>query len=244
MTWKLSRKNRDRRRKILITGLSCLWLGALLRPDAGMAAEVTGSVEFVYNGIFSTDAAANQRPISVALLPMETAAGERGPARNHVMEISNNRIAPSFMTVQRGDEISFVNKDAVYHQLFSLSHELPFEVMLEKSTREKKVRSVVKLDKLGTAHVFCRIHNKSYARVDVLDTPMQQIVKPGQPFRFTGLKAGKWMLRLASPASETRLIPVDAVTSPPPLRLQLSSHGGGSVNGKLNTALPVESMYR
>ena len=219
-------------------------LAALWYSSTAMTAEVRGGVEFEYNGIFSSDAGAQKQPIAVALLPVNGKQVALTEPQIHHMEISNNRISPSFLSAQRGDRIVFVNTDSVYHQLFSLSHDIPFDVTLEKTESGKPKQASINLDKNGTVHIFCRIHNKSYARVDVLETPYQQMISSGQPFRFSGLDAGRWLLRLASPAAETRVISVDAVTSPPPLKLQLSSHGGGSATHNLAVTPAIENMYQ
>ncbi len=216
---------------------------ALMWSKLAVSAEVRGSVEFVYNGIFSTGADTREQPIAVALLPVEGKPLQQSTAQIHHMKISGNRILPSFLTAQRGDKIIFVNTDSVYHQLFSLSKDVPFEVTLEKSISGKPKQAAIELDHAGTVHIFCRIHNKSYARLDVLETPYQQMISAGQPFNFTGLEPGRWMLRIASPTAETRLIPVDAITAPPPLKLKLVSHGGGSTLNKLGVRPAIESMY-
>ena len=208
------------------------------------AAEVRGSVTMSYEGMFKVDGSFLERPIAVALLEMDGRKTVLRDSKVHRVEISGNRIEPSFMTVQRGDTIKFINRDGVYHQLFSVSSDSPFDVTLAKSAYSGLQTALVTLDKPGTTHIFCRIHNKSYARVDVLDTPYQQLVKPGEEFRFTNLRAGRWMLRLASPAAETRMIAVDAVTSPPPLDLQLSSRGGGSGSAELSLGSSIETMYQ
>ena len=223
-----------------------LWLAVLavlVFVPAG-AAEIRGRVSFSYEGMFKVDGRLQERPIAVALLEMDGRQTVLRDSREHQVEISGNRIEPSFMTIQRGDTIKFVNRDGVYHQLFSVSSESPFDVTLAKSGHSGLQTASVTLNKAGTSHIFCRIHNKSYARIDVLDTPYQQIVKAGEEFHFSNLRAGRWMLRLASPAAETRMVAVDAVTSPPSLNLQLSSRGGGSGSVELSLGASIDSMYQ
>lgn len=212
-------------------------------PNLVVSAEVRGSVDFVYNGIFTSGTDTRNQPIAVALLPVGNRQVPKSKARIHHMEIADNRISPSYLTAQRGDRVIFVNTDGVYHQLFSLSKDVPFEVTLEKARQGKPTQAVLNLDHAGTVHIFCRIHNKSYARLDVLDTPYQQMITAGQPFNFSSLETGRWLLRLASPAAETRLIPVDAITSPPPLKLELVSHGGGATLNNLGVSPAIETMY-
>ena len=70
------------------------------------------------------------------------------------------------------------------------------------------------------------------------------MITAGQPFNFSQLEAGRWLLRLASPAAETRLIPVDAFTTPPPLKLEIVSHGGGATLNNLGARPATERMYQ
>lgn len=227
-----------------INSIAKLLLAILvLAPNLVVSAEVRGRVDFVYKGIFTSGTDSRKQPIAVALLPVGNRQVPKSKAQIHHMEIAGNRISPSYLTAQRGDRVIFVNTDGVYHQLFSLSKDIPFEVTLEKAEHGRPKQTVLNLEKAGTVHIFCRIHNKSYARLDVLETPYQQMITAGQPFNFSSLESGRWMLRLASPAAETRLIPVDAITSPPPLKLELVSHGGGETLNNLGVSPAIETMY-
>ena len=88
-------------------------------------AEVRGTVVVEYQGMFDPDSSTQTYPVSVALLP---AKGQRlvhrGP-RVEEVEITENRMRPAFMTVQKGDRIEFINRDDVFHELFSLSPTTP-----------------------------------------------------------------------------------------------------------------------
>ena len=150
---------------------------------------------------------------------------------------------PAYLTVQKGDRIRFINRDRVFHEIFSLSPGEPLKMSLTKADTDGK-ESAVTLNQAGTTHFFCRIHNKSYARIDVVETPYLQMMQPGQTFHFVGLASGKWKLRLASPAAETQWIPVSALTSPPPLKLTLTSRGGGAGGNPIKAQSGVENLYR
>lgn len=199
------------------------------------AAEIRGSVSVDYQGLFGSEASAKVHPVSVALLPAQNQRTVQRGARSHRIEIVKNRMRPAFLTVQQGDHVEFVNRDSVFHELFSLSSGDPVNEQLGKAGSDGKSRAEFTLSQAGTTHFFCRIHNKSYARIDVVNTPYLQMVEPGGRFHFVGLPAGGWRLRLASPAAETRWVDVTAMTAPPPLELKLTSRGGGSAG----TSSPV-----
>jgi len=207
------------------------------------SAEIRGRVSMRYTGLFKADASITDVPVSVALLPVDGRKIDLAKPKVVQVEVTGNRIIPAFLSLQTGDAVEFVNRDGVFHQLFSVSPEGPFNVTLAKFDGKNRVATKVEFDKPGTMHVFCRIHNRSYARIDVLDTPYQQMVQSGEAFRFADIPAGRWTLRLASPGAETRLVDVDALTLPPSLSLELHSLSGGSGHGALSSQFVVERLY-
>lgn len=220
---------------------------ALLVLCAGHAsgAEVRGTVSVDYQGLFQRDNAAENLPVSVALQP---AGGQRTPVRANgtsTIEIVGNRMQPSFLTVARGTTVEFLNRDDVYHELFSLSAGRPVKTRLGKAGDHGRDRASFTLDQPGTVHFFCRIHNKGYARIDVVETPYIQTLQAGGQFSFKDLQAGPWRLRVAAPAAETAWISVNAVTSPPPLHVGLKSRsGGGAAQSDSDGYLAVDRLYR
>jgi plastocyanin len=219
---------------------------ALLVLYAGClpAAEVRGTVNVDYQGMFRRGDVSSTQPVAVALLP---AAGQRAARRSpygRTVEIIGNRMQPAFLTVQQGDSVEFINRDDVYHELFSLSSGKPVKMRLGKAGDHSDDRTSIELDQRGTIHFFCRIHNKSYARIDIVETPYIQMVEPGGKFAFTGLRPGHYRLRLAAPAAETAWFEVSAVTASPPLRLSLISHGGRSGRSSVAQGETVDLLYR
>jgi len=230
-------KRHGTRRLLALTSL-------LVCASLARAAEVRGTVVVDYQGLFEVDKSVQNHPISVALIPDEGQYLVRRGARTEHIEIVENRMHPSFLTVQKGDSVSFVNRDAVFHQLFSLSPGEPLSVQLAKAGSGSQSATSIKLDQTGVTHFFCRIHNKSYARIDVVETPYLQTIQPGQSFHFVGIAQGRWQLRVSSPAAETLLIPVTALTAPQPLQITLASRGGGMGSGKLKAQAGVDQLYR
>lgn len=230
--------------KIDKLGASVLVL-LMLYAGALAAAEVSGTVSVDYQGLFRPGETAAAHPVSVALVP---AAGQRARLRatgHRTIEIVGNRMQPAFMTVQKGGVIDFINRDDVYHELFSLSSGQPVKIRLGKTGNQTADRTTIRLEQEGTIHFFCRIHSKSYARIDVVNTPYIQMVRPGEHFTFKGLQPGRWRLRLAAPGAETEWLEVAAVTSPPPLQLTLVSRVGGVGHAAVSrNSDAVDQLYR
>lgn len=192
------------------------------------AAELRGSATLEFQGLFSGTADASETRISVAALPPAGAVRPDAPRRVHQVRIHNNHIAPAYLAISRGDRLVFENDDAVHHELFSLSETDPLTVHLAPHGEPgARSRSLV-FDQAKVLHLFCRIHPRSYARVDVVDTPWVRMIRPGESFEFRNLASGRWRLRFAAPAAETRLVEAVALTRPPPLQVTLVARGARS----------------
>ena len=206
-------------------------------------AEIRGTVVVEYQGMFDPDSSTQSYPVSVALVPAKGQRLVHRSPRVEKVEVIENRMRPAFITVQKGDRIKFINRDNVFHELFSLSPGEPVSLQLGKVADQSSQQSLV-LKQPGTTHFFCRIHSKSYARIEVVDTPYLQMVQPGHLFHFEGLAPGEWKLRLASAAGETRWITVTAVTSPTPLQLTIASRSGGNGTGNLRHQAGIAELYQ
>ncbi|MBI5040634.1 MAG: hypothetical protein HZB57_05385 [Gammaproteobacteria bacterium] len=188
------------------------------------AAEVRGVVSVQQAGMFDDRGEVLKTvPVSVALFPAEGQALPRRAAEEHAVTLSGSRMLPLYLAIPRGDRLRFENQDNVYHELFTHSHAQSLELRLDR-VGLGRVRGMT-LDEADELHWFCRIHAKSYARVDVLDTPLVQMVNAGDSFEFRGLAPGKWRIRVAAPGAETRIVEAQALTAPPPVQIQLAVKG-------------------
>lgn len=190
------------------------------------AAEIRGSVSVQQGGLFSERGdALKDFPVSVALYPAEGQSVPRGGPVEHGFNVDGSRIQPLYLAVKRGDRVRFRNQDGIFHELFSHSKTQPFEVRLDRSGLNDQ--HALQLSDVADLHWFCRIHAKSYARIDVLDTPLIRMLRAGDSFEFRDLAPGKWRVRIAAPGVETRVLEATAMTAPPPLRVDLAVKGFG-----------------
>lgn len=203
--------------------LTVFTLCLVLSSPALKAAEIRGTVSVQQTGLLNArgDALKNF-PISVALYPAEGQSVPRPVSEQHEV-VLNSQINPLYLAISRGDSLRFENQDSVYHELFTHSHTQPLNIRLDRQGmgREKSVT----LNDVGDLHWFCRIHAKSYLRIDVVDTPLVRMVQSGGSFEFQGLQTGKWLLRVAAPGAETKTFETEAMTAPPPVQVQLTVKG-------------------
>lgn len=188
------------------------------------AAEIRGSVTVQEGGLFSERGESlRDIPVSVALFPAEGQALPRATAQRQEMTVSGSRIQPLYVALPRGSRLHFRSEDGVHHELFTHSHTQSLGVRLDRTGLGSE--SDVALERAGDLHWFCRIHAKSYARIDVVDTPLVRMLHAGESFEFRDLPSGKWRLRVAAPGAETRIVEALALTAPPPLQIPLAVKG-------------------
>lgn len=219
-----------------------LALGPLLAGTPLGAAEIRGSVSLQQAGLFGDGRTAAQAiPVSVALFPAEGQVLPQGPSRQQVVEVSGDGIDPLYLALPRGTQVRFRNMDDVHHELFSHSRAQPLSLRLDNSGTGRE--TAVSLDVAGDLHWFCRIHARSYARIDVVDTPLVRMLHAGESFEFRDLPPGKWRLRVAAPGAETRIIEAEALTAPPPLRIPLAVKGIATEARAAPPPVAVEQLY-
>ncbi len=190
-------------------------------------ADVVGEIQLKQTGLFQAEATQHQGAVSVSLKPLEKQPWPRNPSQEtHQMTLKDKQLRPSFLVVKPGDTVQISNQDPVFHELFALSATQPLSLHLNKAGNASDAQGALQINSEGTWHMFCRIHSRMYARIDAVSTPLTKMVQPGEIFRFSGLQTGLWQLRVAGLGAETRELQVMALTSPPPLKVDMQTKGG------------------
>jgi plastocyanin len=81
----------------------------------------------------------------------------------HTINQKDKTFSQSEITVKVGDSISFVNQDAVVHNVFSTTPGMEFDLRTQQPGKE----STVPFTKEGTCEVRCAIHPKMKLTVKV-----------------------------------------------------------------------------
>jgi plastocyanin len=216
-------------RHFSLAGSPRLFLLLLLavRITAVTGAEVRGTVTLEHIGLFGqAPETPESGPLSVAIFPLDGATPASGESKTHRVEIRDNQITPNYLAITRGDRVRFENHDDVHHELFSVSAENPFVLRLGKRGHAEVGSGAVQSEGSATWHVFCRIHARTYARIDVLDTPYIKMLTAGAPFAFHKLTPGRWRVRIATPGAETRTLEILARPAAPALKETLTVRVG------------------
>lgn len=136
-----------------------------LDPYAGNANAIPGAAAPAPGRI--TDAV-----IWVEALPGSVAAAlPEAPGRRRLVQ-ENQMFVPRVLAVPLGSEVDFPNRDAIYHNVFSLSPVQRFD--LGKYPRGQS--RTVTFRRAGVAHVFCDIHSNMEAFIVV--TPSRALAQP------------------------------------------------------------------
>jgi plastocyanin len=100
------------------------------------------------------------------------------------------QFTPAVSVALLGSSIEFPNDDNIFHNVFSLSKALRFDLGLYKSGASK----TVKAKKLGVIDVYCNIHPQMAAKVLVLDTKYYAITEGDGQFKIQGVPPGSYEL--------------------------------------------------
>ena len=122
-------------------------------------------------------------------VPSAAAALSVAPVRLVIAQ-RDETFVPHVLPVLRGSTVAFPNQDPVFHNVFSLSRSLSFDLGRYPKGRSKSVQ----FERPGTVQVFCHIHSDMSAVLLVLDN--QFFTVPTAPGRYAidAIPAGEYRL--------------------------------------------------
>ena len=140
------------------------------------------------------------KPLADAVAYLESAQASKvlnGAKPSSPVEIAQvaKQFDPRVSVVPVGTMVSFPNKDAVRHHVYSFSPAKTFELKLYSGTPANPVQ----FDKAGVAVLGCNIHDNMVAWVVVVDTPYFGRSSKGGPVVIGGVPAGSYRLRVWHP---------------------------------------------
>jgi plastocyanin len=98
---------------------------------------------------------------------------------------------PHVLPVMAGTKIEWPNEDEIYHNVFSISDNNPFDLGLYKKGQTPKP---VLFEKPGKVDVFCSIHAKMYCIVLVLDNPYFASTDSHGRFKISNVPPGTYKI--------------------------------------------------
>ena len=103
------------------------------------------------------------------------------------MKQEGKQFLPQVLVVQKGTTVQFPNRDAIFHNVFSVTPDNSFDL---GSYRQGESKSVT-MTKPGVVSVYCNMHPQMVGHILVV--PNGNYVRAGKDgfFRLTGVPAGK-----------------------------------------------------
>jgi plastocyanin len=166
---------------------------------------------------------ASGKPLRDAVVFLESPDARRlaKPLPKAELGQENRQFVPRVLTVTRGTEVNFPNRDTVRHHVYSFSPAKKFELKLYTGTPP----SPVPFDTAGVVVLGCNIHDHMVAWVVVVDTPYFAQTRDGRA-RIEGVPAGTYQLRTWHPG-----LPVGA--QPLEQRLPVAATGVSSATVRM-----------
>ena len=102
----------------------------------------------------------------------------------------NSRFEPDIIVVPVGSTVQFPNYDAIFHNVFSLSHAQSFDLGYYPQGQSRSV----KFNRPGVVQVYCHIHSHMYAAIVVTDSPWYGKPAADGSFSWSNVPAGHYRL--------------------------------------------------
>lgn len=156
------------------------------------------------------------KPLSDAVVYAISGAGsDARPSRIPVaIEQLDREFVPYVTVVQTGTSVTFPNRDAILHHVYSFSPAKPFEIKLYTGPSPTDVL----FDKPGVVTLGCNIHDWMIAYVLVVQTPYHAKTDAAGVARLRDLPAGAYDLHAWHPqqraAVTAQRLTLDAAASP------------------------------
>jgi plastocyanin len=167
---------------------------ALLLSSTAVAENFSVSFELKDNkGKAFEDAVVSFTPIDKSLIPAPIA--QTSPE----MEQRNKQFVPHILVVQKGQPVSFPNRDDIQHHVFSFSETKTFELELYK----EDVPSPLIFETAGDIELGCSVHDWMLGYIKVVETPY--FSKTGSDGSVTvDLPEGKYTVSVWHPRIENK----------------------------------------
>jgi plastocyanin len=172
----------------------CIGLIAAVAPGCASRATIQGTVLAPGPPTNTTETALGLDGAVVFAVPT---GGVAYPAKTSQSELqqTDHGFEPSVLLVAQNTEITFVNRDKVFHNVFSLSPARQFDLG-RYGPGEKKT---VLFDRIGVVQVFCELHPESFGYIVVLPDRLYARPETNGTFVLPRLPEGEYTVKVWHP---------------------------------------------
>jgi plastocyanin len=194
----------------VIPALALGLLAAARPPAPAPAADLTGGVD-----ILDKDKKHPPGANSVVWIPGLTppsAPPAAGAPVMPAMASQDKRFTPHILAVTAGTEVSFPNRDPIFHNVFSLTPENKFDLGLYRKGTAKSAR----LTTPALMRIYCNIHADMAAFVMVLDRAQFVVTDADGSYRLPAIPAGQYTVHAWNERTgeQTQTVTIDSGGAP------------------------------
>lgn len=108
---------------------------------------------------------------------------------------AHGKFVPSVLVVALGTTVEFVNRDRLYHNAFSVSPLMPFDLGTYSPGRSRETR----FDRAGVVQIFCELHKDEMGFIVVTPDRWHTRPRSNGAFALHDLPPGAYMVRVWHP---------------------------------------------
>ena len=159
------------------------------------AGTVRGAVTVMKRSLFGTRASDDRSGVVVYV----TGYGEPPPKAEATLEQQNEKFVPRLLPIVAGQSVSFPNRDRLYHNVFSVSPTLSFDLGQYKSSDPPRSQA---FPTPGLVPVYCNIHPDMISYVVVLENRAFAVTGEDGAFELRGVRPGKLAVNAWLPGAQ------------------------------------------
>ena len=139
----------------------------------------------------------------ITLMPKETSGGvPNNNTKTHVIDMEDKEYQPRYSTINVGDQVVFVNKDNIQHNVFSSSGSNAFDL----GTYGSGLKRAVTLTEPGIVKIYCNIHADMATFVAVSDPGLSVEADKQGRYKIDEVPLGTYEMVIWNIRGETKRI--------------------------------------
>ena len=152
-------------------------------------------MELVRRSLFGTSPSRDRSGVVVYI----TGYSDPPPKTEAVLEQQNEKCEPRELPIVAGQSVVFPNKDRLYHNVFSVSPSLSFDLGQYKSSDAPRSQT---FPSPGLVPVYCNIHPDMISYVVVLENRAFAVTGEDGVYELRGVRPGKLVLNAWMPGAQ------------------------------------------